>query len=173
MKWYTRKGDEGLTSLPTSNNIWKDDIIIEAIGDLDELNSVLGILSSLFPQLENTIESIQADIFTISAEIVGFNLEFNEEKVKFLEEKIEEFSKHIPQLTNFVIPGGHIAAAFTQFARAVCRRAERRVVSLYKLNKSKKAHVMYLNRLSSLLFVISLWINKVTNNPERIWKAKK
>ncbi|MEM4138195.1 MAG: ATP:cob(I)alamin adenosyltransferase, partial [Sulfolobaceae archaeon] len=66
MKWYTGKGDEGFTSLPQIGDIWKDDIIIEAIGDLDELNSVLGILSSLFPQLKEVIEKIQSDIFSIS-----------------------------------------------------------------------------------------------------------
>ena len=169
--WYTGIGDKGKTKVPSVGEVWKDSDIVKAVGDLDELNSVLGIVSSLYPEISDVIKEVQGDIFTISSEIAGFNMNFSMERVKRLEELIAYFSKELEPLRNFVLPGGHIASSFLHLARAVCRRAERSVVTLMKENLAKEVHVAYLNRLSSLLFVLALVINKRTNNPNIIWKG--
>ena len=169
--WYTGTGDKGRTKVPSVGDVWKDSDILTAIGDLDELNSILGVVSSLYPEISNVIKELQDDIFTISSEIAGFNMNFSRERVKRLEDLISSFSKELEPLKNFVIPGGHIASSFLHLARAVCRRAERSVVTLMKENLAKEVHVAYLNRLSSLLFVLALVVNKRTNNPNVIWKG--
>ncbi|QXJ33353.1 cob(I)yrinic acid a,c-diamide adenosyltransferase [Saccharolobus shibatae] len=168
--WYTGTGDKGKTKLPSVGEIWKDDDIVNAIGDLDELNASLGVISSLYPQLREIIVRVQSDIFSISSEIAGFNLNFEEDKVKWIEEEINNFSKGLPELRNFILPGGHIASSFLHLARTVCRRSERSVVKLLKRNRAKDVHVKYLNRLSSLLFVLALYVNKQENVQEIIWK---
>ncbi|MCH4814558.1 MAG: cob(I)yrinic acid a,c-diamide adenosyltransferase [Saccharolobus sp.] len=168
--WYTGTGDKGKTKLPSVGEIWKDDDIVNAIGDLDELNASLGVISSLYPQLREIIVRVQSDIFSLSSEIAGFNLNFEEDKVKWIEEEINNFSKGLPELRNFILPGGHIASSFLHLARTVCRRSERSVVKLLKRNRAKDVHVKYLNRLSSLLFVLALYVNKQENVQEIIWK---
>ncbi|ACP48189.1 ATP/cobalamin adenosyltransferase [Sulfolobus islandicus Y.N.15.51] len=168
--WYTGTGDKGKTKLPSVGEIWKDDDIVNAIGDLDELNASLGVISSLYPQLREIIVRVQSDIFSLSSEIAGFNLNFEEDKVEWIEEEINNFSKGLPELRNFILPGGHIASSFLHLARTVCRRSERSVVKLLKRNRAKEVHVKYLNRLSSLLFVLALYVNKQENVQEIIWK---
>lgn len=170
MTWYTGYGDSGRTKVPSEGEVWKDDDIVEALGDLDELNAALGIISSLYPEISELIKIIQNDIFTISSEIAGFNLNFSKDRIIFLEEEIRKLGNEIKPLRNFVLPGGHIASSYLHFSRAVCRRAERSLVKIYRANKAKQVHVAYLNRLSSLLFVLALWINEKTNNPNVIWK---
>lgn len=170
--WYTGTGDMGKTKVPSIGEVWKDDAIVKALGDLDELNSLLGVVSSLYPEFSEIIHDIQNDIFSISSEIAGFNMNFDEKKVKKLEESINLLGKELEPLRNFVLPGGHIASSFLHLARAVCRRAERSTVSLFKVGKAKEVHIKYLNRLSSLLFVMALVVNKRTNNPNVIWKSK-
>ena len=170
--WYTGTGDGGKTKVPSVGEVWKDDEIVNALGDLDELNSSLGVVASLYPEIKSDVEKIQNDIFTISSEIAGFDLHFSKEKVKEVEELIKKYSEYLEPLKNFVLPGGHIASSFLHLSRAICRRAERSVVRLYKDGKAKSEHVTYLNRLSSLLFVMALYVNKKTSNPNVIWKAK-
>jgi len=169
--WYTGTGDKGKTKVPSVGDTWKDSDIVKALGDLDELNSVLGVVSSLYPEISNVIKELQDDIFTISSEIAGFDMNFSEERVKRLEDLISSFEKELEPLKNFVLPGGHIASSFLHLARAVCRRAERSVVTLMRENKAKEIHITYLNRLSSVLFVLALVVNKRTNNPNVIWKG--
>ncbi|AAK40706.1 cob(I)yrinic acid a,c-diamide adenosyltransferase [Saccharolobus solfataricus] len=168
--WYTGTGDKGKTKLPSVGEIWKDDDIVNAIGDLDELNASLGVISSLYPQLREIMVRIQSDIFSLSSEIAGFDMNFEEEKVKWIEEEISSFSKGIPELRNFILPGGHVAASFLHLARTICRRSERSVVKILKRSKAKDVHVKYLNRLSSLLFVLALYVNKQEKVQEIIWK---
>ncbi|MEJ2777327.1 cob(I)yrinic acid a,c-diamide adenosyltransferase [Stygiolobus sp. RP850M] len=171
--WYTGTGDSGKTKVPSVGEVWKDEDIVNALGDLDELNSSLGIVSSLFPEIRQDVEKIQNDIFAISSEIAGFELNFNTEKIKELEEMIKKYSEPLKPLKNFVLPGGHLASSFLHLARAVCRRAERSIVRLSRNHKNvKHEHVVYLNRLSSLLFVMALYVNEKTFNPNVIWKPK-
>lgn len=170
--WYTGTGDKGKTKVPSVGEVWKDSDIVKALGDLDELNSILGVISSVYPDFSSIINELQNQIFELSSEIAGFEMNFNEEKIKYLEDLISKFDKELEPLRNFVLPGGHIGSSFLHLARAICRRAERSVVSLIRENKSKEVHVRYLNRLSSLLFVMALIVNKRTNNPNVIWKGK-
>ncbi|ARM76448.1 cob(I)yrinic acid a,c-diamide adenosyltransferase [Acidianus manzaensis] len=170
MTWYTGTGDSGKTKVPSKGEVWKDDDIVNALGNLDELNATLGIVSTLYPELSSVIETIQNDIFTISSEVAGFELNFSADRLNFLEDEIKKIGNEIQPLRNFVLPGGHIASSYLHFSRAVCRRAERSLVKIYRENKAKKLHIVYLNRLSSLLFVLALWINEKTNNPNVIWK---
>jgi cob(I)alamin adenosyltransferase len=168
--WYTGSGDSGKTKVPSKGEVWKDDDVVEALGNLDELNASLGIISSLYPQLFDLIYKIQDDVFVISSEIAGFNLNFSEEKIKELEDLIARFGGEIKPLRNFVLPGGHLASSFLHLSRAICRRAERSVVKIMREGKARDVHVKYLNRLSSLLFVLALWINEKSGNPNVIWK---
>lgn len=171
MNWYTGNGDSGMTKVPAQGEVWKDSEIVEALGDLDELNATLGIVSSLYPEINELIKTIQADIFAISSEIAGFNLNFSSDRIAFLEERIRKIGSEVKPLKNFVLPGGHLASSYLHFSRAVCRRAERSLVRIYKENKAKKVHITYLNRLSSLLFVLALWVNEKSHNPNVIWKG--
>lgn len=168
--WYTGTGDQGKTKVPSVGETWKDSDIVRALGDLDELNSILGVTQSLYPDISDIIQEVQSDIFTISSEIAGFEMNFSEDRVKRVEELIYLFGKELEPLKNFVLPGGHIVSSFLQLARAVCRRAERSTVTLLKEKKAKEVHIKYLNRLSSFLFVLALVVNKRTNNPNIIWK---
>ncbi|BDB97270.1 cob(I)yrinic acid a,c-diamide adenosyltransferase [Saccharolobus caldissimus] len=170
MVWYTGYGDKGKTKVPSEGEVWKDDDIVNALGDLDELNSALGIVSSLYPSLSEIIIKIQSDIFSISSEIAGFDLNFDNNKVIWLEDQIRKFSASIPELRNFVLPGGHVAASFLHLARAISRRSERSTVKIMRKGKAKEIHVKYLNRLSSLLFVLALWVNHNSNIQNVIWK---
>ncbi|AWR97682.1 cob(I)yrinic acid a,c-diamide adenosyltransferase [Acidianus sulfidivorans JP7] len=170
MIWYTGTGDSGKTKVPSKGEVWKDDDIVDALGNLDELNATLGIVSSLYPELSPIIEVVQNDIFTISSEIAGFELNFSKDRLEFLENEIAKIGNEIKPLRNFVLPGGHIASSYLHFSRAVCRRAERSLVKIYRENKAKHCHIVYLNRLSSLLFVLALWVNERTSNPNIIWK---
>ncbi|MDT7876780.1 MAG: cob(I)yrinic acid a,c-diamide adenosyltransferase [Sulfolobaceae archaeon] len=169
--WYTGTGDKGKTKVPSTGEVWKDDDIVTALGDLDELNSTLGVVASLYPELSPLIEDIQNDIFTLSSEIAGFKMNFGEEKIKKLEELISLYGSKIEPLRNFVLPGGHKASSFLHLSRAVCRRAERSTVKLLRSGKANEIHVKYLNRLSSLLFVLALYVNKKTGNLNVIWKG--
>ncbi len=168
--WYTGTGDKGKTKIPSVGEVWKDEDIVDALGDIDELNSALGVVSSLYPELGEIIKKVQSDLFSIASEIAGFSLNFSENEISWLENKINEFSSVIPPLKNFVLPGGHLVSSFLQLSRAICRRSERSVVKIMRSGKAKEVHVRYLNRLSSLLFVIALWVNQKTNNPNIIWK---
>jgi cob(I)alamin adenosyltransferase len=172
MKWYTGSGDSGKTYVPSKGNVWKFDDIVDALGDLDELNASLGVCASLYPEIKDVIRDLQSDVFTISSEISGFKMNFSDKEVKKLEEEISKIDKEVDPLHNFVLPGGHLASSYLHLSRAICRRAERKVVKLMSEGISSDVHVKYLNRLSSLLFVLALWINKKTGNENVIWKSK-
>ena len=170
--WFTGQGDKGQTKIPSRGTVWKDDTLLEAVGDLDELNSLLGVIASLYRELKEVLVTLQSDIFVISSELAGFDMKFNSSRVKFLEEKIAEYGSMLEPLRNFVLPGGHVASSLLQYARAVARRAERRIVTLRREGLGKDEHVTYLNRLSSLLFVLALYVNKKEGVPNVLWKGK-
>ncbi|MBW9141010.1 MAG: cob(I)yrinic acid a,c-diamide adenosyltransferase [Candidatus Aramenus sp.] len=172
MKWFTGTGDSGKTFVPSEGNVWKYDEVVEALGDLDELNSLLGVVSSLYPEVKEILEEVQNDVFSISSEIAGFDMGFSNTEVEKLEKGIAGLDKELPPLNNFVLPGGSLPASFLHLSRAVCRRAERSVVKLYAQGKAKEVHVKYLNRLSSLLFVLALWVNLKTGHNNVVWKGR-
>lgn len=180
MKIYTKTGDGGQTSLFGGKRVAKDDLRIEAYGTVDELNSVLGLVASfsVWTEIKRIVYELQKDLFRVGADLAtpmekGETSKIkrtDEEMVLKLEKEIDRVDKLIPELKNFILPGGNDAAAFLHFGRTVCRRAERRVVSLNEIEKVNEKVKVYLNRLSDFLFVLSRYENYLSGNLEVEWK---
>jgi cob(I)alamin adenosyltransferase len=178
-KIYTGFGDEGNTQLLGSLTVAKDDARIEVIGALDELNSWLGLIGAKNPDSDvaKIITGIQKDIFSISAVLAvkekhTFEIAIDQAKIKYLEEVVDIFNKDLKPLKNFILPGGTERAAFFHIARAVCRRAERRFVSLSQTQQAEKMILVYLNRLSDLLFVMARIENDRGGVNNMLWSIK-
>lgn len=184
---YTRTGDEGLTSVVFGSKVSKSSDIVNLVGDLDELNSYLGLLSSNLSTSEilALILEIQNRIFDIGALLAGSKkINFDQEIVDSLERYCDQYNDNLPELTSFVLPGGSKEASICFLARAVCRRAERGFVKYIdsviasngsevgaeSLHNNFKFSLIYLNRLSDLLFIISRYLNISAGNPEILWK---
>lgn len=174
MAYYTGKGDDGNTSIGRARQP-KSDPVFDFVGTLDELNSALGVAASNVEveELREIIWEVQNDLFSVGADVY-FAVSGSDrrvfqgpERLKRLEEIIEKLSKELPPLRSFVIPGGSRASSYLHFARAVCRRAEREAVRASKEASVGQDVIAYLNRLSSLLFVMALYHNKKSGVPER------
>ncbi len=173
-KYYTGTGDKGDTST-LSAKVPKSSSIIEAIGAVDELNSAIGVAYCKINDsgVKKELEAVQNDLFIIGAGLAGIGNEnvkkamINEGAVNRLEGSISELSKELPELKAFVIPGGSEAAASLHLARAIARRAERSIVRAADENKVADEAKAYLNRLSSYLFVASLYVNMKAGAKER------
>jgi len=189
MKIYTGGGDRGKSSLFSGERITKSDKRIEAYGDVDELNSTLGMLAASLPaQLSPSVEEIhriQADLFDIGSWLattpgaanISVLQAIDDDHIKFLESAIDRMENELPALSGFILPGGHMTAALAHVARAVCRRAERHVVKLFEtlspspLPESLLFLLAYLNRLSDYLFVLARYCNKSMGLQDTPWKA--
>lgn len=173
-KLYTKTGDKGDTGLSTGLRVRKDSHQIQAIGDVDELNSVIGMVASheIPKELHEDFIYIQHQLFNLGAELNNAELTFmNKHIVKALEEKIDHHSKTLPPLKNFILPGGGQASATCHLARTVCRRAERSVVLLTEeLNLNAELQI-YLNRLSDFLFVACRVLSKHSGARETLWSS--
>ncbi|MHB9118700.1 MAG: cob(I)yrinic acid a,c-diamide adenosyltransferase [Burkholderiales bacterium] len=173
-KIYTRTGDNGSTGLADGTRLAKDDPRIEAIGSVDELNSQIGLVltESLPDALRQPLVAIQHTLFDLGGELSlpGRNI-LREHQISQLETWLDEANKDLPPLKEFILPGGSRAASQCHIARAVCRRAERRVVNLD--NRAPSLAARYLNRLSDLLFVYSRAINRHDHHPETLWQQDK
>ena len=188
MKIYTGGGDRGKTSLFSGERVIKSNDCIEAIGDVDELTAVLGMLTAVLPadqsEIIEKIRQVQSDLFHICTWLATTPessdtrslAEITENKVQFLESAIDRMEKALSPLKGFVLPGGHQASAVAQLARTVCRRAERRVVHLLKqyddrlLPGSFKTSQVYLNRLSDYLFVLARYCNHIHGVKDIFWE---
>lgn len=170
-RFYTGAGDAGYSGLIGGSKLPKSGEIFEAIGDVDELNSAIGvaITNSTDEHLGDMLQSVQNKLFIIGAELASVAhggarpaKSIGKESVTELERGIEELSSGLPELKKFVLPGGSVSGSYLHLARAVCRRAERSVIGAQNSNKSgiNAEAVRYLNRLSSFLFVAALYINK-------------
>ncbi len=167
MAYYTRKGDDGTTGLLGKGRFEKSDPVFAAIGDVDELNSAVGL--SLYYTRDNIVRSelrkIQNELFVIGANMASLRkvkidgAKLNEGAEKKLESAIADMERRIPKLKKFVIPGGCEAAVHLHMARSVARRAERNAVAASKKRGMDKNILKYLNRLSSYLFVAALYLN--------------
>ncbi len=176
MSIYTRTGDKGETSLFGGKRVLKCAELVDAYGSIDELNSWIGLVSSQLsddPTVHTFLNDIQRDLFTIGSSLAGWkaNLSTLPKQVTKMEQAIDEMEKDLPQLTNFILPGGSQLGAQVHLARAVCRRVERQTVKLMQTNPVDKRIVTYLNRLSDLLFVLSRFINKKLNIEEIVWSG--
>lgn len=175
-KIYTRTGDDGTTGLTDGSRVAKDDARIEAIGTVDELNSSVGLLlcESLPDTIRDCLTAIQHRLFDIGGElsIPGYSM-LDEEHVTRLESILDALNGGLPALKEFILPGGTRAAAQCHMARAICRRAERRVCSLGAATAINPASARYLNRLSDLLFVISRHLNHEAGRPDVFWEHER
>ncbi|HFD78911.1 MAG TPA: cob(I)yrinic acid a,c-diamide adenosyltransferase [Gammaproteobacteria bacterium] len=172
-KIYTRTGDTGVTGLGDGQRIAKNDARVEAIGTVDELNSLLGVLLCKSPEepQRTLLIRIQHRLFDLGGElsIPGHEL-LSAADSEELERHLDELNAELPMLKEFILPGGSEAAAFCHLARAVCRRAERRLVDLAEQQDINPAALKYLNRLSDLLFVLARSLNRAEQHPETLWQ---
>jgi cob(I)alamin adenosyltransferase len=163
---YTKTGDQGETALGDGNRVPKDHVRVAAYGTVDELNAVLGLLLAAQPDLPEAdlLRGIQNDLFDVGADLCrpltadeqpGQRLRVGEGQARRLEEAIDRCNARLQPLTSFVLPGGRPAAAWCHLARTVCRRAEREVVTLARAEPVNPQVIVYLNRLSDLLFVLA------------------
>lgn len=174
-KIYTRTGDKGDTGLSTGLRVRKDSTQIHAIGDVDELNSVIGMVVAydMPSELKESLIYIQHQLFNLGAELNNAELTFiNKHIVKQLEQKIDAYNKSLPPLKNFILPGGGHVAATCHLARAVCRRAERSVVMLDDDQDLNPHLQIYLNRLSDFIFVVCRVLAEYAGEDETLWSSK-
>lgn len=180
MKIYTKKGDKGTTSLFGGASIGKNSLRIKAYGTVDELNSNLGIVLThpLSEKGKNILIELQKQLFVLGADLATLPSKktkidrIGTSEIKQLEKWIDELDEDLPALTSFILPGGAPAGATLHQARTVCRRAERHAVALKTDNPISDEVIVYLNRLSDLLFVMARFENQHAGEPETQWKSK-
>lgn len=178
-KVYTRQGDDGKTSLADNQRIAKTDTRIHVIGEVDELNSSLGLALALLTRDEKItikIRRIQNELFNLGAQLSFTNHpkstpHIEQKNIDDLEAEIDIMNQSLPILHSFVLPGGTQAAAQLYIARAVCRRAERATIQFAKEKNLTNLEIKYLNRLSDWLFVTARFINYHQNCEEILWDA--
>lgn len=165
IKIYTKVGDQGYTKQVTGKMVPKYDLQIEALGDIDELDSYLGVvianLSDQCQELLNPLQERQRDLYELESDIVvKRHEEITAATVEFLEQQIDELNQKVPKTTHFILPGGSITATHLHYARTVARRAER---AMAKLNDEQQelapACLKYINRLSDYLFILARYAN--------------
>jgi cob(I)alamin adenosyltransferase len=170
---YTRTGDDGTTGLADGSRTAKDAARIEAIGAVDELNSLIGLLlaEDLPPGIRATFTGVQHDLFDLGGELsVPGHTVISTAHVERLERELDALNASLPPLEDFVLPGGSRAAAAAHCARAVCRRAERRLVTLAREDAVAPLLLGYLNRLSDLLFVAARALNRTAGLGDVLWQ---
>lgn len=169
---YTRTGDGGTTGLGDGARVSKDDVRVESYGEVDELNCVIGLLltKEIGEPIRQDLLEIQHDLFDLGGElsVPGLSL-VKPERVAFLEQILDTLNEALPPLQEFILPGGTEAAAVCHVARTVCRRAERRLVTLAREQSVNDVCVKYLNRLSDLLFVMARRLNRDAGHPDVCW----
>jgi len=180
MKIYTKTGDDGTTGLLGRQRVRKDDVRIEAYGEVDEANAALGVLiAQLPPMLKETtvfLTAIQSDLFVIGTLLAtppqsqkAFSY-LDPARAAALEQAIDEMEKEVPPLKNFILPQGTSSCAAAHLARAISRRAERRMVALSSLEPVTPQALIYINRLSDYLFVLARWLNHQEGGTEIPWQ---
>ena len=173
---YTRTGDGGTTGLADGSRVPKDAPRIEAIGAVDELNSTLGVLlaESLPEAMRTCLNDVQNDLFDLGGELSkpGHAI-VTEAQVARLERALDRINSDLPPLRDFILPAGSRAAGLAHVARAVSRRAERRLVTLARGESIAPAMLQYLNRLSDLLFVLARALNREAGGGDVLWQQGK
>lgn len=180
MKIYTKTGDAGQTGLFGGRRVSKADGRVEAYGDVDELNSVLGLAraAGLAPDVDALLARVQCELFDLGAELGAASAEggasprIDDAAALRLEAEIDRFEEELPPLRAFVLPGGALAAAHLHLARTVCRRAERRMVALADREPVRAQALRYVNRLSDLLFVLARVANARASVPDVPWVGR-
>jgi cob(I)alamin adenosyltransferase len=188
MRIYTGSGDRGMTSLFSGERVKKSYERVEAYGDVDELNSVLGALAAALPgdqdSTVNEIQGIQSDLFLLGAWLattpdsptLSKIQKISSARIKYLESAIDRIQEDLPPLHAFILPGGHLSAALAHIARTVCRRTERHVVLLREeyttdeVTQQFEAVLTYLNRLSDYLFAFARYCNQIREVNDIPWR---
>ncbi len=183
MPIYTKTGDTGETGLFGGGRVGKDNERVDAYGEVDELNASVGLARAmgLSPKLDAIAKTIQEQLFTVGAMLAtpaGTKAEQQIPKLKpdwvaAMEKAIDDLDRELPKMTNFILPGGNGPAAALHVARTVCRRAERRVVPLMRAGKIDASVVVYLNRLSDLLFTMARAANRRAGIEDVKWVPSK
>ena len=183
-KIYTRSGDNGQTRLIGGKKCFKDDAKVEAYGTVDELNAEIGLCrehikeigNKKFSPLIQVLQSIQNELFNLGTQFATSESDHSGDLPKLsknaivkLESAIDTANESLSELSSFVLPGGSVINAQFHIARNVCRRAERRAVTLSKIEELDPVNLQYLNRLSDALFAWSRWISSVLGNEEHLW----
>ena len=175
-KIATRTGDNGTTGLADGSRVDKDCPRMEAMGAVDELNSVLGL--ALAEQLPETVAAclleLQHDLFDLGGELsIPGHAMIQATHIERLEQQLEHFNAELPPLKEFILPGGSRAAAACHLARTVCRRAERRLITLARSEPINPDLQIYLNRLSDLLFVVARVVARANGGSEVYWRQRR
>lgn len=174
---YTRTGDRGTTSLADGSTAAKTDPRIEALGAVDELNSALGVLraQALAAEPDGDLQQVQQDLFDLGGQLaLPGETVLGAQAVARLEQRIDRWNAELPPLTEFVLPGGANGAAECHLARAICRRAERRLLAAADpaADAAAAAALRYLNRLSDLLFVLARVLARANGAAEPLWRGR-
>lgn len=181
MKIYTKTGDAGETGLFGGRRVAKDVARIEAYGTVDELNAFLGLAvhTCTSHDLQARLQRVQGELFQVGADLAtpldapsDYIARLDAAPHRRLEAEIDEWEALLPPLTTFILPGGSETGATLHIARTICRRAERRVVSLAQAEAINDAIIIYLNRLSDWLFVLARLVNHRQNMPETPWQQQ-
>ena len=172
----TRTGDNGTTGLGDNTRVSKDSLRVHAMGDVDELNSNIGVLlcEELSPGVRELLVEVQHQLFNLCGElsIPGFEL-LKAEAVAVLDAALDKHNAQLPRLAEFILPAGSRAASLAHVCRTVARRAERAVVALGSVEALKDAPRQYLNRLSDLMFVLARVLNRMNGGDDVYWKSEK
>jgi len=171
-KIYTRTGDDGSTGLADGNRVEKDSLRVDAIGDIDELNSLLGVLTAndIPDDIKGYLLNIQHRLFDLGGELaIPGDAAIEPESISRIEELIDNFNDDLPMLKEFILPGGNMPGSVCHLARAVCRRGERKLVKLARDEYVNPVSITYINRLSDLLFVFARVLARQKSGREIFW----
>nr|WP_279236654.1 cob(I)yrinic acid a,c-diamide adenosyltransferase [Dyella sp. RRB7] len=176
-KIYTRTGDDGSTGLGDGSRVAKDSLRVGAYGTVDELNSTIGMVlaaDGVDEAVREVLTQVQHDLFDLGGElcIPGMAM-VQDQDIDRLEQVLDSFNDPLPPLKDFILPGGGMAAACCHLARTVCRRAEREVIALGRVEDVRPQAQRYLNRLSDLLFVISRVLARASGHGEVLWQHER
>lgn len=180
MRIYTKTGDEGMTGLFGGKRIPKDDLRIEAYGTVDELNSFIGLLNASFHEATQNyfLNEVQKRLFTIGSNLASdpekqmITPDIRDEDIHTLENAMDTMDQLLAPLKNFILPGGDTTVSYAHVCRTICRRAERRVISLDRESTVDPKIIVYLNRLSDYFFVLSRYIGHTKNIEELPWISR-
>ncbi len=171
-KIYTRTGDDGTTGLGDGSRTQKDSLRVETFGTVDELNSAIGVMIASIDheKMASMLLDVQHDLFDLGGELCIPGSEMIADRhTKRLEDELDQLNADLPPLKDFILPGGSKSAAQAHLARTICRRAERRLISLARQEPVNEPAIRYLNRLSDLLFVTARTLARADGAGEVLW----
>ena len=174
-KVTTKGGDDGSTGMADGTRVQKSNLVVKAIGELDELNSWMGLLCSLdeLNEHKDYLQSIQNRLFDIGGILTTKSkVPLKKQHRLTLEKEPDNLNKELPDLNNFILPGGSKESSFIHIARTVCRRAERSLIEAKGSEKIEQSCLIYINRLSDFLFVLARKVNLDSGNHELLWKQE-